>query len=69
MSETKDLYIDFRKESVQPQSTNIHNETVESVDHLKYLGMVKDSKLKFSKNCDIQKGSEATALSYKTQIF
>ena len=53
VSKTKVLAVDFRKESVQPQPTVIHNETVESADHFKYLGMVMDSKLKFSRNRDI----------------
>ena len=66
----KDLSTDARKESVQPQPNIIYDETVESVDHFKHLGMVMDSKLTFSKKCDMfQKGSAATALSRKTQIF
>ena len=71
MSKTTDLSSDFRKESVQPQSTITHNETAESVNRFKYLGMVMDSKQKFGNNCDIifKKGLAATALSEKTQIF
>ena len=53
MSKTTDLSSDFRKESVQPQSTITHNETAESVNHFKYLGMVMDFTLKFSKKCGI----------------
>ena len=69
MLNTKDLSINFRKESVQPQSTIIHNETVESVDHFKCLGMVMDSKLKLSKNCNIIHKKKKSALSHKTHIF
>ena len=65
VSKTKDLSINFWKESVQPQPTVIHDETVESVDRFKYHGMITDFKLKFSRNYDIifQKRSAATALS------
>ena len=50
---TKDLSIDFRRKGTQPDLTVIHSETVESVDHYKYLGTTIDSNLKFSKNFDI----------------
>ena len=49
----KDLSNDFRGESVKLQPTIIHSETVKSVDHFKYLEALINSKLKFSKNCDI----------------
>ena len=53
MPKAKDFSNDFRKESIQLQPTIVHNETVEYVDHFKYLGMIMDSKLKFSKPCDV----------------
>ena len=53
VSKTKDLSTNFKKESVQPCPAIIQNESVESADHFLYLGMVMDSKLKFSKHRDI----------------
>ena len=40
------------EKKVQPQPTVIHSETVESVDHIKYLGTVADSEHWFSKTYD-----------------
>ena len=37
VSKTKDLSIDFTRKSTQPDPTVIHSETVESVDHYKYI--------------------------------
>ena len=37
VSKTKDLSVDFRTKSTQPQPTVIHDKTVESVDHDKYF--------------------------------
>ena len=53
VSQTKYLFIDFRRENTPPEPTVINRETVESVDHYKHLVTTIDSKLKFSKNCDI----------------
>ena len=71
MSKTKEFPTDFRKESVQAQSTIIHNETVESVDHFKYLGMVMASKLKFSKYCRLifKKGQQQLHFLRKLRSF
>ena len=64
VSKPKNLSISFRKESVL-------SETVESVDHLAYLEMVTDSKLKFSKNCDIifKKGQQQPYFLRKLRSF
>ena len=65
VSKTKDPSTDFRKESVQLQPTIIYNETVESFDHYKYLGMAVDSNLKFIRTCPtlLKQVSAAIALS------
>ena len=49
VSITNYISADFRKESVQPQLAIIHEETVGSVDHSKYLGILMNSKRKFRK--------------------
>ena len=71
VSKTKDLSTNFKKESVQPCPAIIQNESVESADHFLYLGMVMDSKLKFSKHCDtiFKKGQQRLQFLRKLRSF
>ncbi len=52
VTKTKDMCIDFRRNSNPPLSTVINGETVERVSTFKYLGVVIDNKLSFNENTD-----------------
>lgn len=49
---TKDMAIDFRKESRTPSATVIRGQSVELVQSYKYLGTIIDSSLNFKENCE-----------------
>ena len=50
VSETKEMYTDFRKNQRCPKPVYIKGEAVESVDTYNYLGVVFDSKLNWKEN-------------------
>lgn len=52
VSKTKEIIIDFRKSSVDPKPSTIHDEEVQIIQTHKYLGTVFDSQLTFSENTD-----------------
>lgn len=52
VSKTKETVIDFRTSNVDPKPSTIHGEVVQIIQTYKYLGIVIDSQLKFSKNTD-----------------
>ena len=47
---TKEMTIDFRKNSIDPDPIIIENEQVEKVDVFKYLGSFIDNKLNWAEN-------------------
>jgi len=53
VEKTKDMQIDFRRESSNPQSTIINGKTVEFVETYKYLGSFIGNKLNFNANTEM----------------
>ena len=52
VKKTKEMIIDFRRNKNTLQPLTLENEEIERVDHYKYLGVMIDSKLSFSKHVD-----------------
>ena len=48
----KEVIIDFRRSSPEPEACTVHGETVEIMDTYENLGTVFDSELKFVENRD-----------------
>ena len=52
-TETKDMFMDYRKSSLPPTQTFIKGAGIEFVEHYKYLGTAIDKYLKFDANSDV----------------
>ena len=68
VSKTKEMCIDFRRNRTVNSPIVINGEPVEQVDSFKYLGVILDGKLSFTKHVTAvqKKVSAATASSFKS---
>ena len=52
ISKTKNMHIDFRRQTKDKEPVSIRGQAVECVDNYKYLGTIIDNKLSFVANCE-----------------